>query len=78
MSNKMEQIFIEIFLKGSTSLMFSPENIKYELEDLRFEDHMHLRDFLREIVSLWDVFKVGVLSTSAAIPAVILLPFVAI
>ena len=39
----MEQIFIEIFFKGSTSLMFSPENIKYELEDLRFEDHMHLR-----------------------------------
>lgn len=36
-------------IKGSTLLMFSPEDIKYELEDLSIEDRMHLRNFLREI-----------------------------
>ena len=50
-------------IKGSTLLLFSPEDIKYELEDLSIDDHMHLRNFLREIVSLWDVFKAGILST---------------
>ena len=50
-------------IKGSTLLLFSPDDIKYELEDLSIDDHMHLRNFLREIVSLWDVFKAGILST---------------
>ena len=50
-------------IKGSTLLLFSPEDIKYELEDSSIDDRMHLRNFLREIVSLWDVFKVGILST---------------
>ena len=50
-------------IKGSTLLLFSPEDIKYELEDLSIDDRMHLRNFLQEIVSLWDVFKVGTLST---------------
>ena len=39
-------------IKGSTLLLFSPEDIKYELEDSSIDDHMHLRNFLREIVSL--------------------------
>lgn len=39
-------------IKGSTLLTFSPEDIKYELEDFSIEDRMHLRNFLREIVSL--------------------------
>ena len=39
-------------IKGSTLLLFSPDDIKYELEDLSIDDHMHLRNFLREIVSL--------------------------
>ena len=50
-------------IKGSTLLLFSPEDIKYELEDLSTDDRMHLRNFLRDIVSLWDGFKVGILST---------------
>ena len=76
-------------IKGSTLLLFSPEDIKYELEDLSIDDRIHPRNFLREIVSLWDVFKVGILSTLerpsqrppgniVCIPLVILLPFVAI
>lgn len=39
-------------IKGSTLLTFFPEDIKYELEDFSIEDRMHLRNFLREIVSL--------------------------
>lgn len=44
-------------IKGSTLLMFSPEDIKYELEELSVEDRIHLRNILWEIVCLWnDVF----------------------
>ena len=39
-------------IKGSTLLMFCPEDIKYELKELSIEERMHLRNFLREIVSL--------------------------
>lgn len=35
--------------------MFCPEDIKYELEELIVEDRVQLRNFLREIVSLWKV-----------------------
>ena len=43
--------------QGSTLLMFCPEDIKYELEELSVEDRIHLRNILREIVSLRnDVF----------------------
>ena len=39
-------------IKGSTLLMFCPQDIKYELEELSVEDRIHLRNILRETVSL--------------------------
>ena len=38
-------------IKGSTLLLMDAEDIKYELSELFVEERIHLRNFLREIVS---------------------------